>query len=94
MANTPRQNGIINDTILKQVATMKAAPNNVRFLELKHLCDTVFGQPRVNGSHHYYKTPWQGDPRICIQNKDGKAKPYQVRDVVRAVERLGGMGDE
>ena len=25
-------------------------------------------------SHRIYKTPWQGDPRINIQNHKGKAK--------------------
>jgi hypothetical protein len=32
--------------------------------------------------------PWQGDPRVNIQNKNGKAKSYQVRQVLRAIERL------
>lgn len=31
---------------------------------------------------------WQGDPRVNIQNAKGKAKPYQVRQVVAAVECL------
>jgi len=32
--------------------------------------------------------PWQGDPRVNIQNDKGKAKAYQVRQVVAAIERL------
>jgi hypothetical protein len=32
--------------------------------------------------------PWQGDPRVNIQNDKGKAKAYQVRQVVMAIERL------
>ena len=35
-----------------------------------------------------YKTPWQGDPRVNIQNKKGKAKAYQVKQVLKAIERL------
>ena len=31
---------------------------------------------------------WQGDPRVNIQNAKGKAKPYQVRQVLAAIERL------
>jgi hypothetical protein len=35
-----------------------------------------------------FKTPWIGDPRINLQ-KDGKmAKPYQVREVKKAIEKL------
>jgi len=33
--------------------------------------------------------PWQGDPRINIQNAKGKAKAYQVKQVLLAIERLG-----
>jgi hypothetical protein len=32
---------------------------------------------------------WQGDPRVNIQNAKGKAKPYQVRQVLQAIEKLG-----
>ena len=35
-----------------------------------------------------YKTPWQGDPRVNIQNKKGKARAYQVRQMLKAIERL------
>jgi len=35
-----------------------------------------------------YKTPWRGDPRVNIQSKKGKARAYQVRQVLKAVERL------
>jgi len=29
-----------------------------------------------------------GDPRINIQNANGKAKPYQIRQVLAALEKL------
>jgi hypothetical protein len=32
--------------------------------------------------------PWPGDPRVNIQNHKGKAKAYQVRQVLLAIERL------
>lgn len=35
-----------------------------------------------------YRMPWQGDPRVNIQNDHGKAKPYQVRQVLAAINRL------
>ncbi len=67
-------------------------PNNVRFSDLAKLCDAYFGEPRQKGtSHRIYWTPWPGDPRVNIQDARGKAKPYQVRQVVRAIEKLEGM---
>jgi hypothetical protein len=49
-----------------------------------------FGKPGQEGSSHaIFKTPWSGDPRVNIQNAKGKAKPYQVRQVQQAIEKLG-----
>jgi len=54
-------------------------------------CDYYFGKPRQkSSSHRIYKTPWQGDPRINIQNYKGKAKVYQVKQVLMAIEKLEG----
>ena len=63
-------------------------PNNVLFTKLLALCSSYFGEPRVAGSHHIFKTPWLGDPRVNLQ-RDGKmAKPYQVHQVIKAIEKL------
>jgi hypothetical protein len=71
------------------LATMRQNPKGVPFADLCKVCDTYFGKPRQSGSsHRVYKTPWQGDPRVNIQNASGKAKPYQVRQVLAAIERL------
>jgi hypothetical protein len=35
-----------------------------------------------------FKTPWAGDPRVNIQSAKGKAKPYPVRQVLSAIEKL------
>jgi hypothetical protein len=44
------------------------------------ICEAFFGEPRQNGtSHLIFKMPWQGDPRVNVQDAAGKAKPYQVR---------------
>lgn len=74
--------------IEKIVRNMERAPHNVSFRELEKVCVHYFGAPRINGSHHYFKMPWKDDPRICIQEKNGKAKPYQVKDVLFAVRRI------
>ena len=71
------------------LAQMKQNPRDVRFNDLSKVCDHFFGEPRQSGSsHRIYKTPWQGDPRINIQNHKGKAKAYQVKQVLLAIERL------
>lgn len=31
--------------------------------------------------------PWPGDPRVNIQNDKGKAKAYQVRQVLAAIDK-------
>ena len=75
--------------IAKIVAEIKRNPKGVRFQDLCKVCEYYFGEARQTGSsHRIYKTPWQGDPRVNIQNDKGMAKAYQVRQVLRAIERL------
>ena len=63
--------------IKKLLAQIENNPQNVRFNDLVKVCDYYVGEPRQKGtSHHVYRTPWEGDPRVNIQNKKGKAKPY------------------
>lgn len=76
----------------KILAQMRREPSNVRFSELKKVCRHFFGDPRQDGtSHAVFKTPWIGDPRINIQDAKGKAKPYQVRQVLLAIDKLESM---
>ncbi len=68
---------------------MKENPRGIRFSDLCKVCDHFFGEPRKSvSSHRVYKMPWQGDPRINIQNKKGKAKSYQVKQVLLALDKL------
>jgi len=89
--------GITNDTIIDRemdstdniVKQLERNPNNVRFADLCKICDYYFGEARQKGSsHRIYKTPWQGDPRVNIQEENGKGKAYQVRQVIKAIKRL------
>ncbi len=68
-------------------------PKDVRFVELTKLCEHFFGKGRQSGtSHCIYKTPWRGDPRVNIQEgKNGKAKFYQVKQVLIAIKKIMGM---
>ena len=74
------------DEILLQ---MKRNSKGVRYSDLCKACDFYFGSARqTSSSHRIYKTPWQGDPRINIQNHEGKAKAYQVKQVLMAIAKL------
>ncbi len=71
------------------LAGMRRNPRDVRFVDLCRVCDHYFGEPRQSaGSHRVYRMPWQGDPRVNIQDCKGKAKVYQVRQVLKAIDRL------
>lgn len=80
-----------NDTA-KIIAKMRDAPENVRFTDLHKVCVEYFGEPRhSNGSHTIFRTPWRGDPRVNIQNDHGKAKRYQVLQVLDAINRVDNV---
>ena len=95
------KDGVTNGTIIcmtphqKILDQMRREPANVRFNDLLNLCEAYFGKPRQSGgSHAIFKTPWVGDPRINIQNDRGKAKTYQVRQVLLAIDKLERMRNE
>jgi hypothetical protein len=72
---------------------MRREPASIRFADLLKVCKRFFGQPRqTSSSHVIFKTPWLGDPRINIQNEKGKAKVYQVRQTLLAIEKLKEQG--
>jgi hypothetical protein len=69
------------------VAAMRANPKNVRFVDALRVAREYFGEPRIKGSHHIFRTPWPGDPRINLQeDKNGKAKKYQVDQLLEAID--------
>lgn len=76
-------------TVSEILAQMRRNPQAVRFSDLCKVCDHFFGEPRQrSSSHRVYKMPWSGDPRVNIQGRKGHAKIYQVKQVLRAIERL------
>ena len=71
------------------VLSMKRNPKGIRFIDLCVVYDHYFGEARKTGtSHRVYKTKWQGDPRVNIQNNNGMSKDYQVKQVLKAIKRL------
>ena len=81
--------------IEKILANMRSNPKGISFQDLCKVCDFYFGEHRQSGSsHRVYKTPWIGDPRVNIQDDHGKAKAYQVKQVLAAIERMELKEDE
>jgi hypothetical protein len=76
-------------TIEEILVMMRRNPKDIKYNDLCKVCDQYFGEPRqVGSSHRIYKTLWRGDPRVNIQNDKGMAKAYQVKQVLKAIERL------
>ena len=67
---------------------IESNPKDVKFTDICRVCEHYFGEPRQKGSQVIFKMPWQGDPRINLQDDKGKAKPYQVRQVLKAIKKL------
>lgn len=75
-------------SVLKIIVAMKNNPRSVRYADLFKVCEHFFGAPRRSGtSHAVFRMPWDGDPRVNIQNDHGQAKEYQVRQVLAAIKK-------
>ena len=72
-----------------------AGSKNFRFQDLVTLVEGFgFQLARVSGSHHIFERP--DVPEIVnLQNRKGKAKPYQIRQFLELVEQYNlELGDE
>lgn len=78
-------------TIDEIVEDLEKKKGNTRFTDLVNICREHFGEPRIKGSHHIFKTPWPGDPRLNLQPDKRNAKPYQVDQVIAALKKLDGI---
>jgi predicted RNA binding protein YcfA (HicA-like mRNA interferase family) len=67
-----------------------SAPANARFEDVVQLAEAVgFVLARTKGSHHVFCHPERPQLRLTLQERGGKAKPYQVRDLLRTIEQAG-----
>ena len=65
----------------------RGAVTNVAFADLCNLAEALgFELRRVSGSHHVFAHP-EIPQLINLQSLHGQAKPYQVRQLLRLVER-------
>jgi predicted RNA binding protein YcfA (HicA-like mRNA interferase family) len=71
----------------KLLKKILAGSKNIRFEEMVALVEAFgFRLARVSGSHHIFIHPGV-DELVNLQNVNGQAKPYQVRQFLRLVER-------
>lgn len=73
--------------LLRRLA--QGALNNVRFGDMISLAEGLgFRVVRTSGSHHILQHP--GAPEsVNLQEVHGEAKPYQIRQFLKLVERYG-----
>jgi hypothetical protein len=84
----------VTKAIEKRLAGMRSNPQSVSFADALKVAEHYFGAPRISGSHHVFKMPWPGDPRINLQKvKGGGAKAYQVRQLLAAIDLLSTRGE-
>ncbi len=72
----------------KILAKALAGSKNIRFAEFVALLEGFgFSLQRITGSHHIYAHPQIARP-FPIQDVKGKAKPYQVEQLLKLVEEF------
>ena len=74
----------------KLLERIRNNPADVDFDDACRVAAHFFGPSRQSGtSHRVWAMPWPGDPRVNLQRgKNNKAKAYQVRQLLAAIERL------
>lgn len=71
----------------KLLLRILASPSNVKFADFRRLIEAFGFRPdRVSGSHHIFKHS-QVRELINVQDFRGEAKPYQIRQFLKLVER-------
>ncbi len=69
---------------------MRRNPQGVSWAELVGVCDALLGKPaRITGSHRIYDVRWTASRLLVLQPRGSSAKPYQVRQVLQAIDELG-----
>ena len=63
---------------------------NIRFGELRRLILSLGFDERVKGDHHIFSKADITEIMNLQPSKDGKAKAYQIKEVLLALEKLEG----
>ncbi len=71
----------------KTLQRVLSGPKNIRFEEMVGLVEGFgFRRARISGSHHIF-THSAIPELVNLQNVHGQAKPYQVRQFMKLVEK-------
>ena len=71
----------------KLIRKLLSGTKNTSFLEAQTAVEAFgFHLDRISGSHHIYTHPSVPE-LINLQNVNGKAKPYQIKQFLEIVER-------
>lgn len=71
----------------KTLQKILSGSKNVRFAEMTALVEAFgFRLARISGGHHIFTHP-QINELVNLQNVHGQAKPYQIRQFTKLVER-------
>jgi len=71
----------------RTLAAARGGSANLRFRDVTRLVEMLgFRLARVNGSHHIFVHA-DIPELVNLQEVDGKCKPYQLRQVLRLVDR-------
>lgn len=71
----------------KTLQKFLSGSRNIRFTEVTGLAEKFgFTLDRVSGSHHIYAHP-DIPELVNLQNVKGEAKPYQVRQLLKLIEK-------
>lgn len=92
---TQGRNGKEMSRKTKLLRKLLSGSRNIRFSEARQ-CAEMFGfrLDRISGSHHIFVHP-DVPELVNLQNVKGKAKPYQVRQLLQIIERYNlQMEDE
>ena len=75
---------------LRRLERARNNPRDVRFSDLLSLVEAHgFVLDRIDGSHHVYKHLRVRELLNLQPRRDGKAKPYQVREFLARVKEYG-----
>lgn len=73
----------------KLLRKVLSGSKNIAFSDIVLLAESFgFRLSRVNGSHHIFSHPDTSE-LVNLQEVEGKAKPYQVKQLLRIVEKYG-----
>ena len=78
----------------KLLQNLLSGSRNVRFSEAVTCIEAFgFGLDRIKGSHHIFINPVIPE-LINLQNVNGKAKPYQIKQFLKIVEKYNLQMEE